>query len=153
MSPRAGGGQCSVGCPSGSKVAILMPPLWSLPSAGWEQLPLPLYPGPRASLYPCQTLNWPRLGEGSGGQGPMFLPTQGTVGPLWEPWGIGTVKEPTEGKLGSPSSRAASNPLTPLPPTLHPTSSSSRAIMAAAPGFHGLGGRSANTLPIGNISL
>lgn len=107
--PRVGGGQCSVGCPSGSKVAVLMPPLWSLPSAGWEQPPLPLSPGPRASLYPHQALNWPRLGEGSGGQGPICLPAQGTVGPLWGPWGIGTVKEPTRAGLALP------------PSVLHPT--------------------------------
>lgn len=47
----------------------------------WEQLPLPLSPGPRASLYPCQTLNWPRLGEGSEGQSSILLPTQGTARP------------------------------------------------------------------------
>lgn len=75
-----GKGQCSVGFPSGSKVAILMPPLGSLPSAGWEQLPLPQSRGPRASLYPCQTLNWPTLGEGSGAQGPIFLPPPGGCG-------------------------------------------------------------------------
>lgn len=117
-----GKGQCSVGFPSGSKVATLMPPLGSLPSAGWEQLPLPQSRGPRASLYPCQTLNWPTLGEDSGAQGPIFLPPpRGLWGLCGGPGALGQLRSPQRKGLALPPACAAIQPpesSAPCPPPL-----------------------------------
>lgn len=70
---REGTGGCSVGCFSGSKTAILMPPLGRLPRAEQEQLPCPCPWAPRAS-NPATFQKAQVGGRAAGPRAPRFCP-------------------------------------------------------------------------------